>query len=45
MNTLEFQYHDGGRADAGYRGETRDCVARAIPLSSMPVTSPLARWW
>lgn len=30
----EFQYHDGGRADAGYKGTTGDCVVRAIAIAS-----------
>ena len=34
MNTLKFRYHDGGRVDAGYRGEARDCVARAVAIAS-----------
>lgn len=28
------QYNDGGRAAAGYRGETRDCVTRAIAIAT-----------
>jgi hypothetical protein len=31
---IGFVYDDGGRADAGYRGLTRDCVARAIAIAS-----------
>jgi len=27
---LVFQYNDGGRAAAGYRGRVRDCATRAI---------------
>lgn len=27
-------YHDGGRAAAGYRGETGDCVTRAIAIAT-----------
>lgn len=30
----KFQYNDGGRADAGYKGKTGDCVARAIAIAS-----------
>lgn len=26
--------NDGGRADAGYRGDTRDCVTRAIAIAT-----------
>ena len=29
-----FIYHDGGRAEAGYRGETGDCVTRAIAIAT-----------
>jgi hypothetical protein len=29
---FEFQYDDGGRAAAGYRGETGDCVCRSIAI-------------
>lgn len=27
-------YDDGGRAEAGFRGETRDCVTRAIAVAT-----------
>ncbi len=27
-----WNYNDGGRKDAGYRGETRDCVVRSIAI-------------
>lgn len=27
-----FEYDDGGRADAGYTGDTGDCVCRAIAI-------------
>ena len=29
-----FQFNDGGRADAGYKGRTGDCVVRAIAIAS-----------
>ncbi len=29
---MRFQYNDGGRRDTGYKGETRDCVTRAIAI-------------
>jgi hypothetical protein len=29
---VQFVYHDGGRAAAGFKGETRDCVTRAITI-------------
>ena len=28
-----FQYDDGGREDAGYKGGARDCVTRAIAIA------------
>lgn len=31
---MKFQYNDGGRAAAGYKGETRDCVTRAIAIAT-----------
>ena len=31
---MEWVYDDGGRKDAGYRGETRDCVTRAIAIAT-----------
>jgi hypothetical protein len=34
METLKFQFHDGGRLQAGYKGQTRDCVARAIAIAT-----------
>lgn len=30
---MEWQYDDGGRAAAGYRGQTGDCVTRAIAIA------------
>jgi hypothetical protein len=29
-----FVYNDGGRAKAGFKGETRDCVTRAIAIAT-----------
>lgn len=29
-----FQYNDGGREAAGYKGKTRDCVTRAIATAT-----------
>lgn len=29
---MEFQYNDGGRSAAGFKGETRDCVTRSIAI-------------
>lgn len=29
---MEYQYHDGGRAEAGYKGQANDCVTRAIAI-------------
>jgi hypothetical protein len=31
---LVFQYNDGGRAAAGYRGRARDCATRAIAIAT-----------
>lgn len=29
-----WEYNDGGRAAAGYKGDTRDCVTRAIAIAA-----------
>ena len=34
MNRLLFQYNDGGRSAAGYRGRVRDCATRAIAIAT-----------
>jgi hypothetical protein len=31
---MKFVYNDGGRAAAGYKGSTGDCVVRAIAIAS-----------
>lgn len=31
---IEFKYNDGGRKEAGYKGDTRDCVCRAIAIAT-----------
>lgn len=31
---MEFNYNDGGRKEAGYKGETTDCVVRAIAIAT-----------
>lgn len=31
---MKFHYDDGGRAEAGYRGKTGDCVTRAIAIAT-----------
>lgn len=31
---MRFQYHDGGRANAGYKGDTGDCVVRAVSIAT-----------
>jgi hypothetical protein len=31
---LEFIYNDGGRKEAGFKGETNDCVTRAIAIAT-----------
>ena len=30
---MQFVYNDGGRAEAGYKGKTGDCVCRAISIA------------
>ena len=30
----EYQYNDGGRKDAGYKGNAGDCVVRAIAITA-----------
>lgn len=32
-NALEYTFNDGGRAEAGYVGDTGDCVVRAIAIA------------
>ena len=31
---MNFQYNDGGRKNAGYKGETGDCATRAIAIAT-----------
>src|SRR5215470_19076369 len=31
---MRFQFDDGGRAEAGYKGKTADCVTRAIAIAT-----------
>jgi len=31
---MKFTYNDGGRKDAGYKGETGDCAVRAIAIAT-----------
>lgn len=31
---MKFQYDDGGRNAAGFKGSTRDCVCRAIAIAT-----------
>lgn len=31
---MTFKYNDGGRSDAGYKGNARDCVVRAISIAT-----------
>lgn len=30
---MHWEYHDGGRSAAGYKGTTGDCVARALAIA------------
>lgn len=34
MSEITWEYDDGGRAAAGFRGDTRDCVTRAIAIAT-----------
>jgi hypothetical protein len=31
---MKWVYNDGGRKAAGYKGEARDCVVRAIAIAT-----------
>jgi len=31
---MKYEYNDGGRSEAGYKGSTGDCVVRAISIAS-----------
>lgn len=31
---IEWKYNDGGRKEAGYRGDTGDCVVRAVAIAT-----------
>lgn len=31
---LKYQFDDGGRADAGFKGRTGDCVVRAVTIAA-----------
>ena len=31
---IEINFNDGGRADAGFKGKTGDCVARAVAIAA-----------
>ena len=31
---IEYQYDDGGRADAGFKGTTSDCSVRAVAIAT-----------
>jgi hypothetical protein len=31
---MDFVFHDGGRATAGYKGKTGDCVTRSIAIAT-----------
>ena len=34
MNVIDFKYDDGGRAAAGFKGDTRDCVTRSVAIAT-----------
>jgi len=31
---MSYQYNDGGRAEAGFKGDTGDCVTRAVAIAT-----------
>lgn len=31
---MKYQFNDGGRSEAGYKGDVRDCVVRAIAIAT-----------
>ena len=33
-NSTNFNYNDGGRSEAGYKGNTGDCVTRSIAIAT-----------
>jgi hypothetical protein len=33
-HSIKFQYNDGGREAAGYKGKNRDCVCRSIAIAA-----------
>jgi len=45
---MDFVFHDGGRAAAGYKGTTGDCVTRSIAIATgktyQEVYDALNRW-
>jgi len=34
IKELKYEYNDGGRKDAGYKGKSSDCVTRAIAIAT-----------
>lgn len=41
---MQHHYNDGGRGDAGYRGNARDCVCRSISIAAqLPYDEVYAR--
>jgi hypothetical protein len=41
---MKYQYNDGGRKAAGYKGKTGDCVTRAIAIAAdLPYAEVYAR--
>ena len=43
MQRLLFQYRDGGRSAAGYRGKVRDCATRAIAIATQSTYQDIYR--
>jgi hypothetical protein len=31
---MDYQYNDGGRQEAGFKGDTRDCFVRAVAIAT-----------
>ena len=41
---MQFQFNDGGRAEAGYKGRASDCVARAVAIASEQNYAEVYAW-
>jgi hypothetical protein len=45
MDSYSWQYNDGSREAAGYRGEAGDCVVRAIAIATGMDYPPTPSTW